>query len=522
MIMFEGPYAKFHQNTNADYPTVWSGSARGIHYGQACQWTAAGAHHETHNTWDNMQDPAYAPYTPPYFYGESVARVTFTPHKNRDMIPDQLGPEMFSIKEIVRGATIETIYEPNRSASYANATVLNDNVARVPGEFELAGVSKMQVNSSINLFGRTRTKEITYSDTQQPTSFADSSDESNDIWVISPKFETPHLNFSSAAPPYYTRGMWMQSGTLPARNSGIYLSLRDVDPPPTIASVGGLLERSKIISPMAGRNYRFGRVITSRRQLEVAKDVHQVPPQPLTQSLLEVCGFASQKTTSKKKLGKLADSKVISEAIVAIPFAPSNVGPGIPWSKMSSQFFKIPRRFFHPSNSGITNNDTGPSINDMVDKMKKYVIPPHMDFVTNYDIHPFVMYIFEFEHTLDKEDLKDIWQNIMPKIAMTPEKDESVISHRTGWNEFFGTQEFPEDMKWMVFKVKRRAEKNYFAVTADSTDDSRFKFEFDIDSEKTTPDYSYNWPYDFFSLIELVKMEAQVDIREAPEPGGGG
>ena len=63
----------------------------------------------------------------------------------------------------------------------------------------------------------------------------------------------------------------------------------------------------------------------------------------------------------------------------------------------------------------------------------------------------------------------------------------------------------------MVYKVKRRAETSYYNVTADSSDDDRFKFEFNIDSEKSVPDYSYNWPYDFFSLVELAKVE--VDIK---------
>ena len=67
----------------------------------------------------------------------------------------------------------------------------------------------------------------------------------------------------------------------------------------------------------------------------------------------------------------------------------------------------------------------------------------------------------------------------------------------------------------MVYKVKRKAEKNYFNVTTDSQDDPRFKFEFNIESEKTTPDYSYNWPYDFFSLVELAKLDASVTLSDS-------
>ena len=65
----------------------------------------------------------------------------------------------------------------------------------------------------------------------------------------------------------------------------------------------------------------------------------------------------------------------------------------------------------------------------------------------------------------------------------------------------------------MLFKVKRKAEKSYFAVTADAEDDQRFKFQFG--NQEKPPEYNYNWPYDFFSLVELAKME--VDIEIAPK-----
>lgn len=53
-------------------------------------------------------------------------------------------------------------------------------------------------------------------------------------------------------------------------------------------------------------------------------------------------------------------------------------------------------------------------------------------------------------------------------------------------------------------------EDNYDEMTADSQDDVRFRFDFEVGQK--TPDYSYNWPYDQFSLIELGQIEAGVDI----------
>ena len=69
----------------------------------------------------------------------------------------------------------------------------------------------------------------------------------------------------------------------------------------------------------------------------------------------------------------------------------------------------------------------------------------------------------------------------------------------------------PDDIRWMVFKVKQKAEKSYFDMTADMKDDARFKFKFKVGEKR--PEYNYNWPYDFFSLVELAKIEADVEIK---------
>ena len=76
--------------------------------------------------------------------------------------------------------------------------------------------------------------------------------------------------------------------------------------------------------------------------------------------------------------------------------------------------------------------------------------------------------------------------------------------------EFFNGGSPPPETRWMVFKIKQRAKTNYFEQTVDSKDDDRFKFQFKVGQAKIAPDYSYNWPYDFFSLVELAKIDAEV------------
>ena len=48
-----------------------------------------------------------------------------------------------------------------------------------------------------------------------------------------------------------------------------------------------------------------------------------------------------------------------------------------------------------------------------------------------------------------------------------------------------------------MFKVKQKSAWNYFDKTAQAEGQNLIM-----------PNYSYNWPYDFFSLVELAKINA--------------
>ena len=156
--------------------------------------------------------------------------------------------------------------------------------------------------------------------------------------------------------------------------------------------------------------------------------------------------------------------------------------------------------------------------------MPRYVIPPHLDFSVNRNIEPFAMYIFEFSEELSQQDLSHIWQNILPDIGVTAKKSTTRVAHVSAENEFFRGMPIPENTRWMVFKVKQRANINYFRVTEDTTDNHMFRFEYEAGGHKRVPRVSYNWPYDFFSLIELVKIDAGVGLGAhfapfTPTPG---
>ena len=145
----------------------------------------------------------------------------------------------------------------------------------------------------------------------------------------------------------------------------------------------------------------------------------------------------------------------------------------------------------------------------------------------NPSIDPFAMYIFEFSHVLKKQDLANIWQNLYPEITQTFETAESSITHDLLAHELIGGgavvtpegtldvnnvgNEIPNRVRWMVFKVKQKAETSYYKKIIGRRDDLA---EASVNSEGLNVRISYNWPYDFFSLVELVKIESEVEFSE--------
>ena len=64
----------------------------------------------------------------------------------------------------------------------------------------------------------------------------------------------------------------------------------------------------------------------------------------------------------------------------------------------------------------------------------------------------------------------------------------------------------------MVFKAKKRASSNYFEKIFQSNESIVEP------DENVTQGPQYNWPYDFFSLVELVKLEADIDLGDQSAP----
>ena len=316
--------------------------------------------------------------------------------------------------------------------------------------------------------------------------------------VIQPKWETPILNFKDVEVELpqigsgsVARGMWHQYGVKPAANEGIYLQVQDLD------------------------KSEFG-------------------ADNLTGSLAKLLGIDQ----SEKKLGTVAETKTISEAIVAIPFY--REGNNIKYYKIDPGQIHIAKKFANSKNPVPNENIGKPgfpdeAIVDMVKKMQKFVIPPHLDFVHNpHFVKPMAMFILEYSVDLSEKDLTDIWQNLTPDIGRSFKVPEPQASLPVDiFRPDIQIKDQPTRMmsgldkntKWQVFKVKQRSAYNYFAKTAESADDTQFKFNFAFGGgtpslvDFTNTPYSYNWPYDFFSLIELVKIDS--DIQSVPKIPAG-
>jgi hypothetical protein len=189
--------------------------------------------------------------------------------------------------------------------------------------------------------------------------------------------------------------------------------------------------------------------------------------------------------------------------------------------------------------------------------MEKFIVPPQFDFVSKYGLcskeNPFVQYIFQFHTEFTRSDLASMWQNLYPNSqdsaatakhsspfssnsGATGKHDVEYISNfldvdkvgmfRTMSSNYANVEEFLEsEVRWLVFKAKQRGvsdyeqivvnsatngpNRNLLAINGRETDSSRRKGNFD--------NPGFNWPYDYFSLVELGKLESKVDFYDSTE-----
>ena len=437
-----------------------------------------------------------------------------------------------------------------------------------PLDAYFANMNAMQTDASINLFGvkdkrwviQPKFETPHYNFNDQTSGQASPTFVKEDLplaygLLASGGFERPAFNtvaIPTQGSESVPRGMWHQFGNIES-TKGVYLEVGDI-PDIWISQRAPTLQTTNW--PFDPSLERYGVPYNRGHNAYGTFTPIEYYGGPFTESnwpgsLADILDFKQS-----KKLGTTAKAKTISEAVVAVPFLVENG---------ERKFFPIPENIIRLAmgdlgdttaasaavaaaeaaatatnialqssvNSDIitvanqasatataaanaasdtltTSEDQMPhqSIIDMVSKMRRYILPPRMDFVQHIgDIRPFAMYIFEFEYTLSACELSKIWQNVLPDIGERFISQEVSISHKLLANELMGNfkgtsqESMKDEVQWMVFKAKRRANNNYYSKIDKHASDS-FKIK--------QYDYSYNWPYDYFSLIELAKIEAQV------------
>lgn len=314
--------------------------------------------------------------------------------------------------------------------------------------------------------------------------------------VISTKFETPILDFNYArmieelSSSYQNimgvsssgiitdstsipkdLGIWHQYGLIPKDNAGIYLTIED----------------------MADSYKAYG------RQVGITLTASSYTPNRDTNATGSLLNLLGGFQNTEVKIGTLADVKVIKEAIVAIPFT---VVDG------KRKYFELNKKVVNNYKSGKLDG-ISTSLISQLDSMKEYIFPPQFDFLQN-NVTPINMYVFEFVHKLSRQDLQDIWQNIIPELGETDKWkiETQSIKHELKEGELLSDIDNVDNLRWLIFKVKKRAEGSYYHMVGKN-------FVNQAEWEDTSiPKYTYNWPYDFFTMIETGKLTAELEIEE--------
>ena len=489
----------------------------------------------------NVDDShGYAPFVPPYLDpgSEPYVEISFTPAANES--------RHYGLQEILDNSTY-TYY--NFAETPSNES---DNT-----NYKEA----MAISASLDL-----NKFVAYN---LP---GDRPSDQNRIeryrWVIQPKWETPVLNFIDAS----TDALNLNDNTVSSVSGNNLWQKRkwenyynfEIFESPKDETTGTYLTSS------IGMWHQYGRLPLSGEEgytisVETSPDVG--PDNQLSKKV----GFEPDKGNTSISVGRLADRKVVSEAVVAIPFVePKAEGGAIEFFNIKSHILE--RAYIRNvqkkealeailSNPNVGNGEkitaqreyrdffNNPGQNPIdsaayqMRMMEKFIVPPQFDYVSsgvlsnNNSVKP-MMYVFQFNAEFTKQDLRNIWQNLSPqsktsaaKLRYSTVNLQSKIAGQVQDVQYvsnflderlcpFSAESFlgSDRVRWLIFKVKQRASFDLAEVKRDSLPTLRREStrieesSFQPTKELEGQNYSYNWPYDFFSIVELIKFESKVDF----------
>ena len=466
-------------------------------------------------------------YTPPYTNGEAWADLIFRPSGSVSYtLRDIMAETQIVCWRFDAGPVSVTTGSLGALTAYTNTMIYDVSnhrdgalpISYLPYGGGLINNSAMQLTSSFNLFGIEK-QEFVETDKFGNVSSTRPGTTVGERWVIRSKFETPMLNFSGSSVTYPTnfggestpRGMWHQFGKIPQQKEGVFISVQDVP--------ANWLKNHYLV-----KDYK------SIYNNEATNGVENYQKKVL--SLADLVGF---NTKTKEKVGKLKEKTVLREAVVAIPYIVEQVKTDASQrsgNEYRKSFIEIPKQRFeaakkeaYGSQIGDSFDAAGASVSKQLQKMDRYVFPPQFDFLNNPQgaADPFVMYIFEFEYELDKDDLSYIWQNLAPRDYQRMELQHESVAHELLDAELLNEETLEENqqLRWMVFKVKQKGQDSYW----DKTDTQVGKNATDIQiknlqknqSQKNDYQFSHNWPYDYVSFVEMVKINSEIKFSDRPE-----
>ena len=486
-------------------------------------------------TLDSVEGYNWA-YTPPYYHGESWVDFIFRPDSTKSYTMEEILAEMETVYWRVdpgqisgsgpTGAPSVGTQNPKliHSQIYFDQTAFSAGMVHPIYGGMAINENAMQLSSSFNLFGVERVNK------QRKDKFGNTIQSENELagkrWVIQPKWESPMLNFKdvdlnngnitypSTFSESVPRGMWHQFGKIPTDPStGVFMEIEDIPS-------DWLRYHYKVINE--DTVYNGGSAADSGSEAHL-----------YYKSLTDLFGFnrSQKKDSAKVRMGELAEKREVYEAVVAIPYivqSDDNSAASQDTDAMNrKKFISIPKPRFEAAlknREGSADGDSleasGESIRKMVQKMKRYVLPPQFDFINFDEIDPVVMYFFEFKYELDKDDLSYIWQNLAPRDFEKITFQEASVAHDLMNTELLEESNIIDNpnLRWMVFKVKQKAGKDYYDLIETQAKSARPTTTLDTsDTDKDKEYTQFNWPYDYLSFVELVRMEADVLYKDEPD-----
>jgi len=226
------------------------------------------------------------------------------------------------------------------------------------------------------------------------------------------------------------------------------------------------------------------------------------------------------------RLGQIAEKKTIYEAVVAIPYLledvirRSDLQSCTPQATTRKKFINIPKRRFltalqEREGTPVPGEAPAESVRTLLDKMNRYILPPQFDFLNNRNINPIVMYIFEFKFQFDRDDLSYIWQNTAPRDYQRFSRQHQAVTHELFDTELLRAKNLlqNQNLRWMVFKIKQRSQTDYYDLVPDQASHASERLA-GVQNRKAEYPLRYNWPYDYLSFIELIRMDVDVLFKE--------